>query len=124
MKRLLMRLHSVATVRRHVSSLFCLSLCALPFLVHSAPANPNPAGPVNTAPSLQTNQIRSVSDSVAGDMEVAALANALTNRMQEVAAKTAVVESTFKRNQTILITFTALVILMVLILRFGRRFMA
>jgi CheY-like chemotaxis protein len=57
-------------------------------------------------------------------MEVAALGNALTNRMLEVARRTEAVESGFKRHQAAMITFTVLVVLMVLMLRFGRRLMA
>ncbi len=74
--------------------------------------------------SSSSNKVRAaVSDAVAAEMEIAALGNALTNHLQEMTKRAAAVETSFSHHEGVLITFTMLLILMLLILRFGRRIM-
>src|SRR6516165_4211630 len=101
--------YSVAILTRRAIRVFWLSLCALALLAPSVTAQTT-----RSSGAVQTNQLRSVSDSTAAEMEVAALGNALTNRMQEVALRTGAVESVFKLHQVVLTTFTVLLVLMVL----------
>jgi CheY-like chemotaxis protein len=76
-------------------------------------------------PSNATNNVKAaVSDATAGDIEVAALGSLLTNQMIQVAKKEAAVESVFQRHGVVLTTFSALLVLMLLIVRFGRRLLA
>src|SRR2546421_1003377 len=71
-----------------------------------------------------TTNKASVSDLTAAEMEVAALGNALTNHLQEMNRRAAAVEDTFTRHEGVLVTSTALIVLFLLILRFGRRIIA
>src|SRR4051794_1381147 len=68
-----------------------------------------------------SNNLRAVSDVVAGEMELAALGTTLTNNIRELATKTDAVQTAFQRHQVAFGIFSGLLVLLVLLIRFGKR---
>jgi CheY-like chemotaxis protein len=84
--------------------------------VERGQSNNAPAGSTATS---DTN--KSVPDTVAAEMEIAALQKTITNQLQEIVTRSAAVENTVRRHEGVLGTFAVLLIALLLMLRFGRR---
>jgi CheY-like chemotaxis protein len=121
MKRESAVLNPASLLRSAASVLSCLLLASSVLCYGGESPSPNAVH----SNSIETNKAKvAVPDTVAMEMEVAAFGNAITNHLQEAGRKAAAAENTFKRHEGVLLASTILVIVFLLVLRFGRRFMA
>src|SRR6476619_1414557 len=72
-----------------------------------AQSNSGSGSPTSTGSGGSTTNKASVSDLTAGEMEVTALGNILTNHLQEINRRAAAVESSVTRHEGVLVTSTA-----------------
>ena len=127
MKREALLAHANAMLTRGVPVALLLSVVLL-FSSPSSQAQPTSRSGSSASTEVgdsTTNKAKAaVSDLTAAEMEVTALGNALTNHLQEMNRRAAAVGDSFTRHEGVLVTSTALIVVFLLILRFGRRIIA